>query len=432
MEIKKTTVELFNKRKFNNIFFLFCLFIFFTSTFWLYQKHMIGNDSTISEWLINYQGGFTKRGIIGEICFRIADYFDLKLRFVIFIFQTILCLTYTTLLYVFIRNVPKNALTVIAIFSPIFILYPLGEIEVLVRKETFLFIGFVILLFLAGSKKNKMMSLIYVFLIFPILFLIWEPLFFFIPFVIFILFVQIDDQSIKRRVLKIGMCLSSSFFTALYIIINPLSAEQHLIMSNELMNTFGEVCYMSCGLLKTKSSIGAQFMAVFEKFTSVAFFRYFLIMLVGFFPLIILIYNSSFKKRVLFISSFRSLLIPFLIILIIPIILFTAMTDWGRVVNMIYTFTIFTYLFLLKNNLININQKVLYFDNFYRFKKKLFIIFFYIFAFGWNPKTQITGDIATNTLYKIIYNTSKKIFRFKSLHFFKESPILKFHKKYIE
>ena len=432
MQSLKTSTVSFNKNKFNNIFLIFCLFILFMSIFWLYQKHLVGNDSTISEWLINYQGGFTKRGIIGEICFRIADYFDLKLRFVIFIFQSIICFTYTILLYIFIKDVPRNILTVIAIFSPIFLLYPLGEIEVLARKETFLFIGFVIFLFLADSNKKTLASLIYVFLFFPILFLIWEPLVFFMPFIIFILFVQMKDQPLKLKILKISICISSSFFTAIYIIMNPLSPEQHIVMSNELMNKFGEVCYMSCDLLKTKSSIEEQFVAVFQKFTFVAFFRYFLIMLIGFLPLMILIYNSSFKKNKLLLNRFKSLFIPFLIILIIPILLFTAMTDWGRVVNIIYTFSIFTYLFLLKNDLITLDQRVVYFDNLYKFKKKLFVILFYIFAFGWNPKTQITGDIATNTLYKIIYNSSKKAFGFKSLHFFKNSPILEFHKKYIE
>ena len=37
------------------------------SFFFLEIKHDVGNDSTISEWLINYSGGFTKRGIIGQI-----------------------------------------------------------------------------------------------------------------------------------------------------------------------------------------------------------------------------------------------------------------------------------------------------------------------------------------------------------------------------
>ena len=78
------------------------------------------------------------------------------------------------------------------------------------------------------------------------------------------------------------------------------------------------------------------------------------------------------------------------------------------------------------------NDKVLYFDYLYKTKKKIFIILFYVFAFGWNPKTQIRGDIATNTLYKILYNSSKHMLDFKSKRLFQDSPLIKFHKKYIE
>ena len=59
-------------------------------------------------------------------------------------------------------------------------------------------------------------------------------------------------------------------------------------------------------------------------------------------------------------------------------------------------------------------------------------IIFYLFAFYWNPKTVITGDIATNTLYKIVYNSSKKILNFDSIRIFQDNPVIKFHKKFIE
>ena len=67
-------------KKFNQSFLLFVSFIFLMAVFWLYQKHTVGNDSTISEWIINYQGGLTRRGLIGEICFQLAVFFDLKLK----------------------------------------------------------------------------------------------------------------------------------------------------------------------------------------------------------------------------------------------------------------------------------------------------------------------------------------------------------------
>ena len=54
------------------ITYLITLLIF--SYFYLYIKHSIGNDSTISEWLINYEGGFTKRGLIGQLAISVGHY----------------------------------------------------------------------------------------------------------------------------------------------------------------------------------------------------------------------------------------------------------------------------------------------------------------------------------------------------------------------
>ena len=66
--------------KFKNYFILYLSFLWLFGIFFLYVKHSAQSDSTISEWIINYQGGFTKRGLIGEICFQIAQFFNLSLR----------------------------------------------------------------------------------------------------------------------------------------------------------------------------------------------------------------------------------------------------------------------------------------------------------------------------------------------------------------
>ena len=143
-----------NLKKFNNylLVYLFLLFVF--GIFWLYVKHEVGNDSTISEWLINYQGGFTRRGLIGEICFQIAKYFDLRLRFVIFLFQSLMYSVFLILIYRFFRNISVNLAIIFAIFTPIFLLYPVAEIEVLARKETFVFIGFLLFLNIVHGLKS--------------------------------------------------------------------------------------------------------------------------------------------------------------------------------------------------------------------------------------------------------------------------------------
>ena len=117
-----------NIKKFNNYLFIYLSLLFIFGIFWLQTKHLVGNDSTISEWLINYQGGFTKRGLIGEICFQIAKYFNLNLRFIIFLFQSFIYSIFLILIYRFFRNTLANLLIILSIFTPIFLLYPVAEV----------------------------------------------------------------------------------------------------------------------------------------------------------------------------------------------------------------------------------------------------------------------------------------------------------------
>ena len=68
-------------------FFLFLFFLFVSASIFLFSKHNVGNDSTIAEWLINYQGGFTRRGLLGELAFNLSIFFKTKIRFTIFLLQ---------------------------------------------------------------------------------------------------------------------------------------------------------------------------------------------------------------------------------------------------------------------------------------------------------------------------------------------------------
>ena len=74
----------------NKNFSLYLIVLFFFGVFFLNEKHIVENDSTISEWLINYSGGFTKRGLIGEICAFFANFFKINLRDSILVFQLII------------------------------------------------------------------------------------------------------------------------------------------------------------------------------------------------------------------------------------------------------------------------------------------------------------------------------------------------------
>ncbi len=98
---------------------------------------------------------------------------------------------------------------------------------------------------------------------------------------------------------------------------------------------------------------------------------------------------------------------PYLL-LISPIIPLAALAyDWYRWVNVSYFFSVILYYQLFKNDLIEINNlKLNKFTNILK-NKKVFLIIFIIYCFGWNPKTVMTGDVASLPGYRIPYKVFK-------------------------
>ena len=399
-------------KKFNNYFFIYLSLLFLFGIFWLYIKHSVGNDSTISEWLINYQGGFIKRGLIGEICFQIAIHFDLSLRFVIFLFQSLIYSIFLILIYRFFRNIPTNLIIILSIFTPIFLLYPVAEIEVLARKETFIFIGFLLFLNISNFNYSSNLPLFYVFFVLPIICLIWEPVVFFFPFIASVLIIRLRHNQITALLSKITISFIPALIVAMIIATNPITPENHLIMESSLKENFGEDCYMACGMLLSRSSIISQFVQNFESVTFDGLIRYPLIILIGFAPIFLLSFNSKLKKEILFFKHFKNLLHPILLLLTPAFFLFTMMGDWGRIVNISYTFTALFYFYLLQNNLIKINlgkitKKISFIQN----KKPLLVICFVLYAFGWTPQTSLRGDVSSFPGYRVPYKTVKILYQ---------------------
>ena len=399
-------------KKFNNYFFIYLSLLFLFGIFWLYIKHSVGNDSTISEWIINYQGGFIKRGLIGEICFQIAIHFDLSLRFVIFLFQSLIYSIFLILIYRFFRNIPTNLIIILSIFTPIFLLYPVAEIEVLARKETFIFIGFLLFLNISNFNYSSNLPLFYVFFVLPIICLIWEPVVFFFPFIASVLIIRLRHNQITALLSKITISFIPALIVAMIIATNPITPENHLIMESSLKENFGEDCYMACGMLLSRSSIISQFVQNFESVTFDGLIRYPLIILIGFAPIFLLSFNSKLKKEILFFKHFKNLLHPILLLLTPAFFLFTMMGDWGRIVNISYTFTALFYFYLLQNNLIKINlgkitKKISFIQN----KKPLLVICFVLYAFGWTPQTSLRGDVSSFPGYRVPYKTVKILYQ---------------------
>ena len=118
-----------------NYFKSYLILIFFFSVIFLSQKFLYPTDWTTSEWLINYQGGFVLRGLAGEILFKIHTVSDVPLRYLVFYLEIFILIGFLFLIFNFLRDIYLNELLIFLFFSPIFLIFPIAENEVLVRKE---------------------------------------------------------------------------------------------------------------------------------------------------------------------------------------------------------------------------------------------------------------------------------------------------------
>ena len=416
-----------------NKLLIFIIFNIFYATFYLYTKHDVGNDSSISEWLINYQGGFTRRGLGGELGILIAKFFSISLRQSIFFIQSTLHVIYLILIFNYLKNIKINIFQLFALFAPIFLLYPIAELEVLGRKEMLVFLFFVTLLYFSAKNFSSLIINSYTFVFLPLVCLVWEEVILFAPFIAIVLIFKNKLLTFKDSFKKLLIVFLPTIVTMLIIFSFPLSREGHDIMCNFLSTEFNERCYMSASLMMENTIYFDTFDVVNGHAGIQAYLRYILIFLVGFLPLNMLISQNQFVNKNNFITKNFKLNILFFTLYSPSILLFMFGSDWGRWINITYTFSILLYFYMLKNSIIT--NKINISNNFKTHifeKKKLLIFIFFIFAFFWNPKTAITGDIATNSLYKIIYNSSKKLFAYDSIRIFQNNPIIKFHKNYIE
>ena len=87
------------ERKFINIFFLISILLCIFHLYLLTNQFPI--KYTYTEWLINYEGGFIKRGLTGQIAIQISKFFALELKYSILVIQITSYLIYFLFLIIF-------------------------------------------------------------------------------------------------------------------------------------------------------------------------------------------------------------------------------------------------------------------------------------------------------------------------------------------
>lgn len=164
----------------------------------------------ITELLINYQGGFVRRGLLGEALYRIAPFIHFSPYYIIIA----LCLiAYLTLLYFFIRGFIKKGYSIFILPFVFFLGNPIIN-DFWVRKDIIQVLLFILILYLA-TKKGKRYLLLTNFVL-TVGILIHESIgFFALPFLA-LLFYSCSHSGHARNTLKSCLTTFIQLFPALF------------------------------------------------------------------------------------------------------------------------------------------------------------------------------------------------------------------------
>ena len=397
-------------KEYKLIFSIYLSILFVFIVFFLSAVHNSPVNNSMHEWVINYQGGFTRRGFLGEIVFQITQLFNFQLKKGFLILQILLYVGYFYSIYVFFKKIKFNYFFALAIFSPLFFVFSLAELEALGRKDILMFLVFICNFLIYSKFKNINYNYFYFVISFPIVFLTHEI--YLIYIIYFLAFFLIFEKK-----------LNLSFYIKFIFIILLILFFLNLISTNEFSK---EEVDILCENLKIKSNIECglapySMMATISDYkvevgwqkTHIA--RYILIFIFGFAGLFIILFfsNINLEKTNKFISFFN-LKAGFIILMTPSILPFMTAVDSGRYISMAYTFPCIFYFGLLKSDIINFNHEkanIFIENSILKLNKYKFIILF-LLCFSWTPKAVYHEDVGSFPLYRTLIKTTNFIDNF--------------------
>ena len=202
-------VKIFNDRLLT-YFSLYIALIFVSTIIGGYLGYNSNSEWVIGDWLINYQGGFVRRGFLGELIYRTWKDSGVKLGLVVLCLQY-LCYSVFILcsVHLLLRQDSLKPF-IFLIFSPFIFSFQVHAHRGGFRKEI---IYIALLSFFAWSiirmgKKNSEIVYYLILSIYPLVILSHETLAVFLPYIIALYFLHFDFQR-NKVVLTIFLLMPS-------------------------------------------------------------------------------------------------------------------------------------------------------------------------------------------------------------------------------
>ena len=309
--------------------------------------HKIPIKYTWAELLINYQGGFVRRGLIGEILFRLQPVIPSVVMAGILIFFCYCLFTYLVLKLLS----DDTPLIVFAffVFSPAAFLFPAYEPSIFGRKDIFFLLAFVLAIVSYRKFSDTKVKVCLFLVLYTIATLIHEAAIFFTPLAACLLVFSINDHKKHLRLKVLFPLLFYFFALGIFLLLSidrnydPSAIIKSWSPYFPNIGTGIALSFLNKGYETARLMIW-QNAAHFHQFTGPFLMDFCL----AFLPIILLLIHTTHLEFFGTLRRTEPLLFLFTIAsLVAQLALFCFLLDWGRV---IYFISMHTFIFLIALN----------------------------------------------------------------------------------
>jgi len=373
------------KNYFLQIFFIF-LSLF--SLFKLYDNSA-GHDAwQYGEWLINYQYGFVRRGLVGEIIFLFSNLLENNIQIAFLIMISSACILYYYFSYQLLKQIKFNFIHYFILFSPLFYFFFVVISKVGVKKEILLYLFYIIYLLNLSSKNYNLSNNWKYFLTYFLLLFNHEVAFFYLPYLILPLLFVIKKNNLRNFIFQIFFLGAGSLLIIIILYYNKGSLEHTLSICRSLesyapmkCDWWGPIYALSNDLFVNNENVPNIFFYLTGDFNTNISFAFYIFY--SFIPIIIFLNFSYINFENLTINKNIFLYLCILTFLF-SLPLFHMAEDWSRWFSIHIHLISFFIFYLYRNKLIHNNKssKFRKIDDFLLGKKfkNYFMIILFIFA----------------------------------------------------
>jgi hypothetical protein len=208
-------------------FFMLLSYLYVTFRY-AFDIHKGGDPYLTGDWLINYAGGYTSRGLVGQVLFSFSETFGFNLMWTTYLFQVLIYSVYIFPVIFIVRQISDPFIWVIGL-SPFFVIFDFLDTGGSFRKENLGFACISLLALAIVLKSKTHLLLVLAATVFLLLSFSWEGAISFIPMVVFLLLNLYRNSRISKLVLFFNFGVYS--LTILLSYIGVIFSQNHLSAS---------------------------------------------------------------------------------------------------------------------------------------------------------------------------------------------------------